>query len=334
MKRKGNLYWKISLYDNLCHAFNKAAKGKQKHAEVVEFKKNFNENINCLILQLKNYEPDIGHYRFFRVHDPKLRSICAASFKEKVLHHAIMNICEPVLESYSIYDSYACRIGKGTRKAINRALKFSRATKWYLKLDIKKYFDSIDHKITLKLLERQFKEKRLIDLFEKLLNTYHTKKGKGVPIGNLISQHLANFYLGSFDHWIKEERKISYYIRYMDDFIIFGKYKSQLKTELEEIRYFLKTKLELDLKSNIQLNRNTHGITFLGYRVFPNKILLSKQSQKRFVKKFRKYEAHWINGQWGIHDLIRHMEPLIDFTKGAGSNGFRSYVIERFGVSS
>ncbi len=334
MKRTGNLYCRISTYENLCTAFRKAVKGRHGSREVIAFRDDFENNIRKLREQLLCHEPDIGHYSFFKVIDPKPRNICAASFPERVLHHAIMNICEPVLESYSVYDSYACRKNKGNRKALTKAQKYARKSEWYLKLDIRRYFDSMDHLIVIRLLSRRFKDTELILLFQKLLETYHTDPGKGVPIGNLISQHLANFYLGRFDHWIKEERRVRSYLRYMDDFVLFGNDKTYLKNELAEIRRFLSEELALELNHNIQLNRCNRGFPFLGYRVFPHTIRLSPASRRRFSRKFRKYEKEWQEGRRTTDELVRCMEPLVEFTRAADADGFRRNVITRFGVSS
>ncbi|MEE4357642.1 MAG: reverse transcriptase/maturase family protein [Desulfococcaceae bacterium] len=333
MRRIGNLYYQIPMYGNLCLAFWKAARGKQTRREVIEFRNHFQTNISDLQKQLLHHKPDIGHYRFFQVYDPKHRSICAALFPERVLHHAIMNICEPVLESYAIHDSYACRKEKGNRKAILRSQQFARKNKWYLKLDIRKYFDSIDHKIMIQQLSRRFKDHDLLYLFQQILETYHTNPGKGMPIGNLISQHLANFYLASFDHRIKDELGIKAYLRYMDDFILFSNDREYLKIRLEEIREFLLQELALELKDNIQLNRCTKGFPFLGYRIFPRTIRLTPGSRKRFVKKFRKYEEMWQKGRWTEDDMVRHMEALVEFTRFADARAFRLNVIQRFGVS-
>ncbi len=334
MKRKGDLYLKIAEYENLCLAFLKAARGKNSRPDVITFRQNFDHNIAKMRNELIQQKPDIGCYRFFKVFDPKPRSICAASFPERVLHHAIMNICEPVLESYAIYDSYACRKGKGNRLALAKAQKFCKIYDWYLKLDIRKYFDSIDHSAMMEQLSRRFKDKDLLRLFQKLLETYHTQPGKGVPIGNLISQHLANFYLGCFDHWIKECRRVRGYLRYMDDFILFGREKTYLKTELIHVRQFLLDKLALEPKSNMQLNRCRRGIPFLGYRVFPYTIRLAPMSKRRFANKFRAYENRWEKGVWSLDDLVRHIEPLIENTRAADADAFRRHVMERFGVSS
>jgi hypothetical protein len=334
MKRANGLYEQIHTHENLCLAFWKAAKGKQDRQAVIAYRSDFDSRIRQLQGELLRHEPQIGRYRFFSVHDPKRRRICAAAFPERVLHHAIMNICEPLLEAYAIFDTYACRKGKGNRKALARAQHFARRHHWYLKLDIRKYFDSIDHGILLALLARRIKDKELLLLFKKLFDTYHTRPGKGMPIGNLISQHLANLYLGAFDHWIKEERRIKGYLRYMDDMLFFGHDRAGLKAELDKIGHYLKQKLDLELKANIQLNRCRQGIPFLGYRVFPDRIRLSPRGRRRFIHKFRRYEEKWLAGNWSTAELVRHMTPLIEFTRAAGGHGFRSSVIDRFGVPS
>ena len=334
MRRANNLYGSIPTRENLDKAFRKAARGKRHRPEVAAFQADFDANIRRLRDQLLAHEPDIGHYRFFTVRDPKVRTICAASFPERVLHHGIMNICEPVLDRYAIFDSYACRKGKGNRKGLARAGKFARSHPWYLKLDIAKYFDSIDHAVMTRLLAKRFKETELLGLFEKILNTYHTAPGRGIPIGNLISQHLANFYLGHLGRWIKETRKIKGYLRYMDDFVLFGPDKSFLKNELSEIEKFLQTELKLGLKQNIQLNRCRLGIPFLGFRVFPNHVRLSPRSLRRYSEKLRAYERNFIQGRWTEEELIRHVMPLNDFAAAGDSLGFRRRTVERFGVLS
>lgn len=332
MKRQTNLHHLLATHDNLREAFRKAARGKSADSEVIRFRKDFNANIQKLRKQLLANEPDIGHYTFFTIRDPKVRTVCAASFPERVLHHAIMNVCEPVLDNYAIFDSYACRKGKGNLKALARAQRFARQNSWYLKLDISKYFDSIDHAIALDLFAKRFNDKKLLDLFRLILETHHTQPGKGIPIGNLFSQHLANFYLGCFDHWIKEERKIRAYLRYMDDFILLCEKKDRLKTELKAIETFLKNRLDLRIKENIQLNRTCRGIPFLGFRVFPAHIRLLPRSMRRFSAKYREYERNCCEGVWSEREMVRHMEPLIAFTKLGDAAPFRSAVIEKFGL--
>ena len=331
MKRSGNLYEKIAEPDNLRLAFWKATKGKRSRPEVIEYRQSLDINLQNLREQLLNKRWNIGNYHFFTVHDPKERTICAAAFPERVLHHAIMNICEPNLEKYAIYDSYACRTKKGSHKAILRAQIFSRRFPWYLKLDIRKYFDSIDHKVLLRLLERRFKDHDLFDLFAAILATYETLPCKGLPIGNLVSQHFANFYLGNLDHWVKEKLRFTGYVRYMDDFVLWGADRHELRSALAEIECYLQYQLSLVLKDNIQLNRCVRGMPFLGYRIFPRIIRLSPRSKRRFVAHLTEYEQRYLSGEWSEASLQRHMQPVTAFASFANSDALRRDTISRYG---
>jgi len=334
MKRIKGIYPGICEYDNLCLAFCRAARGKRRRPDVMAFEGRFQDNIETLRQQLINETPAIGHYRYFTVYDPKLRSICAASFPERVLHHAVMNLCEPVFEKKSVFDSYACRKDKGSYKAIDRAQQFCKQFEWYLKIDIEKYFDSVDHQVMMTMLGRYFKDRQLLGLFRKILDTYETQPGKGMPIGNLISQHFANVYLTAFDRFMKENRRIRGYVRYMDDTLIFGRSKAGLKTELKEMTDWLDTELKLKIKGSIQLNRTTKGIPFLGYRVFSSHLMLTAGSRNRMFKKFRRYERRWLEGGWDTHTLVRHVAPLMSFATKAKTTGLRNDMIKRYGVWS
>lgn len=224
-------------------------------------------------------------------------------------------------------------MNKGSHAAIQRAQKFSNTYEWFLKLDIRKYFDSIDHKILLKLLARKFKDDKLIDLFHVLINSYHVQPGKGIPIGNLTSQHFANYYLCHFDHWIKEHCKVKAYVRYMDDFLIFKESPLALKQDLLNIKKYLADELTLEIKPAIQLNRSRKGIPFLGYRIFPQKVLLQPQAKKRFIKKWRRYESEYLLGNLTDNELATRVTALTEYLKHADSKNYRKHVIKRFGVS-
>jgi retron-type reverse transcriptase len=332
MLRVNHLYPLICERENLLEAFRKAACGKGATPEVIRFRQNLDANIERMRDELRDQTCEFGRYFFFTIRDPKVRKICAAAFPERVLHHAVMNVCEPSFESFYIHDSYACRKGKGNLRALERAKEFARRNAWYLKLDIRKYFDSIDHEVALRLLERRFKDRALLRLFERILDSYHVAPGTGIPIGNLFSQHLANLYLGLFDHWIKEVRKIRSYLRYMDDFAIFAEDGKTLKEELAAIRDFLRERLRLELKGNIQLNRTEFGMPFLGFRVFPAHIRLGKRAMLRFSGKYRRYERYYAEGLWAEHKLAEHMVSLCAFTQQGDCGHFRHLMIERFGV--
>jgi len=334
MKSSGCLYHKIHDPDNLRDAFLKASRGKKDRAEVIAYGNNLQGNLALLRQQIEECKPDIGYYRFFTVHDPKTREICAASFPERVLHHAIMNICEPVLERYAIHDTYACRKDKGHRKAVLRTQCFCRQYPWYLKLDIRKYFDSISHQHMLELLGKLFREQDMLALFANIVKTYHTTAGTGLPIGNLVSQHCANAYLGILDHWLKDELGFKGYVRYMDDFLVFSNTKESLNAILPKLRLFLHERLVLELKDNIQLNRCAKGIPFLGYRIFPDRIMLGAESKRRFIYKFIRYERTFMAGKWSEKQLAEHCEPLIEFTRLASAGSFRQMVFNHHGVYS
>ena len=334
MKRVGNLINKIADTDNIRLAFWKAAKGKRANVAANLFQQNLESNVLLLSNQILTGKVNIGHYTFFRIYEPKERVICAASFQERVLHHAIINICEPIFEKYAIFDSYACRVGKGSHKAVLKAKSLEGKYKYYLKLDIKKFFDSIDHKILYLLLERRIKDKKLLDIYQKIINSYNKSPGKGLPIGNLLSQHWANFYLGYFDHWIKENKSRKGYLRYMDDFVLLSNNKSDLKNLLKEIESFLCQNLNLELKNNIQLNYCEKGIPFLGYRIFPGSIKLAPKSKKRLIKKLKLYEWKFKRGFWSELTLQKHIQPLFEFVKFADSLRLRNNIIEKYGCLS
>lgn len=334
MKRAANLFESIADFNNLLFAFWKARKGKNGKAEVRRFRENIHEEILSLRNDLMSGSMRTGDYHYFEVHDPKQRQICAASFRERVLHHAVINVCGPYFEKFLIFDTYACIKGKGSHKAVERAQFFSRRNKLYLKLDIVKYFHSIDQAVLIKLLERIFKDKRLLRLLKEIIVSFEAAPGRGVPIGNLTSQYFANYYLGYLDHFIKEHLCIKPYVRYMDDFILWGNEKRELKGYLDDIKQFLSVKLLLDINETKCLNYTSKGVGFLGYRVFPDKIKLAKRSSRRFVKKYRNYEQLYLSGEWREDELASHMTPLIAFTTHADAKSFRKNVIKRYGAVS
>jgi retron-type reverse transcriptase len=334
MKRHGQLMPKIADVENLRLAFWKAAKGKRGKADCRVFQERLDENLAALGAELLAGDVPVGDYHYFKVHDPKERLICAATFRERVLHHALMNVCEPILERAAVFDSYACRKGKGRMLAVARAQSYARTHRWFLKMDIRKYFDSI-HQATLReLLGRKFKDPLLLGVFDRILASYHTTPGRGLPIGNLTSQHLANFFLGPLDRFLKEELRSVAYVRYMDDFVVWGWSGSELRAVCERVRAFLAAELKLELKSNTAINRTEFGMDFLGYRLFPGTVRLARRSKVRFMRKFRRYEAAQRCGRWSELLLQQRMQALLAFVMPAESGAFRRHVLQRFGVAA
>lgn len=227
MKRVGCLIEKIADFDNLALAAYKAFRHKRKSSEIIDYQNHLYENLNNLRCQILSGEIRVGGYRQFTIFEPKERKICAAPLCQRILHHAIMNVCHPYFDNNQIFDSYASRPGKGVHKAVLRVKQFSRNNRYFVKLDFKKYFDSIDHAILKTLLNRIFKDPQLLLIFNIIIDSYDMN-GKGIPIGNLTSQYFANYYLSGLDHRMKEVIKIRCYVRYMDDVVIFGRTKEEI----------------------------------------------------------------------------------------------------------
>lgn len=335
MKRVGFLIEKIAEMNNLMLAFYKATKGKAMSEDVEKYRNNLSQNLQKLQSQIFSGEVCVGKYHYFKIHDPKERLICAAAFDERVLHHAIMNICHPYFERNLICDTYATRIGKGVYKALKRAKIGMEKYQYVAKLDVKKYFDSIDHDVLVQKLARLFKDKRLLFLFEKIIRSYESvvangterkRQGKGVPIGNLTSQYFANQYLSATDHFIKEQLGVSQYIRYMDDMLLFGNDKTLLKQQLLEIDGHLQ-QIGLHLKP-IVLNKTSIGVSFLGYKLYPYKILLNRRSKLRFKKKLCQYGRYLYEDLWNEHEYQNHIIPLLSFTQHAYTKRLRKEILE------
>lgn len=331
MRRTGNLFEKIVEMENLRLAFWKARQGKNGKEEVLRFRADLDGELTRLQEELMDGSWRPGDFHVFEIRDPKVRTICAAPFRDRVLHHALMNVCEPVFERYQIYDSYACRKGKGLHVCLERAQGFTREHAWYLKLDVRKYFDSIPHDVLMVRLERRVKDRRLLELFGRIIASHANTPGRGIPIGNLTSQFFANDYLAGVDHWVKEERRVKGYVRYMDDLVLWGGAREALKALDLELRDKAED-LGMMLKPP-QLNRCRLGVPMLGFRVFGNRLRLSPRSRERFVRKLRHAEGKVLEGEWDEAEAAAHVEPLLAFVCVADSLSFRKSVLEKLGTA-
>lgn len=322
MKRQGFLMEHICSVDNLLLAYYKAARGKQTKASVKEYVRNLPARIVRLRHDLMAGQAQLGAYHFFVIHDPKLRSICAASFEEKIIHHAIINICKPYFERNLIFDTYATRDGKGVYAAIHRARQGLRRYGYVAKLDVRKYFDTISHGVLKLQLRRMFKDAALLELMDGIIDSYEVKPGCGVPIGNLTSQYFANLYLSGLDHYVKEELQVPVYVRYMDDMLLFGESKTQVREYVDEVERFVSERLQLQLKPPV-LNASKRGVSFLGYNLFPHKILLNRHSKLRFKQKSRQYTETHERGEWNDETYMAHIIPLMAFAQKAYTKRLR-----------
>jgi len=305
MKTYRNLFQQIVSIENLLLAARKAEKNKRYKGNTAHFNMFLEGNLLQLQneLETKKYKP--GKYRSFKIYEPKERLISAAPYSDRVIHHALCNVIEPIFEKSFIYDSYANRGGKGTHKAILRYQKFARKNKYVLKIDIKKYFPSIVHNILKQQIRKKISCEDTLWLIDKIIDNSNQQEDpglifpgddlftnieikKGIPIGNLTSQFFANIYLNGLDHFIKEKLMCKYYIRYVDDMVIFENDKELLYGIKYKIRDFLYN-LRLQLhERKTRLFRVSDGMGFLGHRVFQDFRLLKKENLRRFRKRLKK----------------------------------------------
>ncbi len=339
MKRQNNLFKNIISFENVLKASKKARRGKRYKASTARFEYDLEKNIFKIIevLENKTYEP--GPYYDFYIHDPKKRIISAAPYFDRVVHHALINVIEPLMGKSFIYDTYACIKGKGTHRAVERYRAFQKENRYVLKCDIRKYFWSIDHGILLNKAEKKIKCKDTLWLIEKIINSRESNKEieyfpddnlfsplyrkKGIPIGNLTSQFFANLYLNDFDHFVKEDLKARFYIRCCDDFAVFGNSKIWLNQIKSNIRHHLET-LRLRLHENkSRIYRTSDGVDFLGYRIFPGYMLVRKSVVKRYRKRLRKMALDYKNGNIGLSGVSTSIQSWIGHAMHANSYRLR-----------
>lgn len=285
------LWQSLCSYENLDLAFWKARKRKSNRKDVKEFESNLESNITELRTELLLHSYSPRPLKTFVIKDPKTRVIRKSDFRDRIIHHAVCNIIEPIFEKSFIFDSFANRKGKGTHKAIARFDLFKRKVSknntrkcYVLKADIRHYFDEVDHDALLDVIKDKIKDKDLIWLIKKILNNH--SESKGMPLGNLTSQFFANVFLDKLDHFAKHNLKAKYYIRYVDDFVILSNDKKELEACRERIRIFLRERLKLNLhETKSRILRLRQGVSFLGLRIFTYHKLLRKANIRTMHRK-------------------------------------------------
>ncbi|MFZ4569721.1 MAG: reverse transcriptase domain-containing protein [Bacteroidales bacterium] len=284
MKRVGNLYERICSIENLQLADSIARKGKLKQPGVISHDKNRDKNILILHDMLVNKTYKTSEYTTFPIYEPKERIIFRLPyFPDRITHHAVMNVLEPLFVSTFTADTYSCIKGRGIHAAVyavRKALLDIPGTQYCLKLDVRKFYPSVDHDVLKQLLSRKIKDHDLLWLLDGIIDS-----AEGLPIGNYLSQYFANFYLTYFDHWMKQERKVKYYFRYADDLVILSDNKPYLHQLLSEIRSYLQEKLKLEVKHNYQVFPvDARGIDFVGYVFYHTHTRLRKSIKQSFAR--------------------------------------------------
>ena len=325
MKTYKNLYQELCSEENLDLAFRKAQKRKSRKPYVIEFNNNLKENLKILRDELLSEKYKPRPLRTFVIRDPKVRKIRKSYFVDRIVHHAICNVLEPIFEKRFIYDSFANRIGKGTLNAIKRFDRFKQKVSknntrncYVFKADVKHYFDEVNHNILINILRRKINDKKVISLILKILKNH--SDNVGMPLGNMTSQFFANVYLNELDQFVKNELKVKYYIRYVDDFVILNNDKNLLENYKERIDIFLKENLRLELHPNkskiLLLNR---GISFLGFRNYPYHRLLRKSNIRTMKKRIE---------QKDYDSLCEFLEGWFSYANHANTYNLRNEITD------
>jgi RNA-directed DNA polymerase len=292
------LYWRI-LESN-----------KKYRKDVSLFKIHLMDNILDLHKSLKDGTYYHSKYEYFRINDPKPRDIHKATIRDRIVHRMMYMTLYSYFDSKFICDSYSCRVNKGTHKALLKFTQFSRKVSknykkqcWILKCDVKKFFASIDHALLKEVIGKYIVDKNILDLLEKVIDSFSSKEmGKGLPLGNLTSQLLANIYMNEFDQFIKHKLKVKYYIRYADDFVILDDDRNMMDDILLKVHQYLKEKLKLDLHPNkVSLRMLSSGVDFLGWVHFPKyRVLRTGTKQRMFRRLEQDLRKEVVNSYLGL----------------------------------
>ena len=327
MKRVGGIYDRIWQWDNLRLAFYRARRGSGRSPEVLRFEQQLAGNLSRMREELRAGCVIFEGFRQFRIHDPKERTITAPAFRDRVLHHAIMGVCEAYFDRWQLADSFACRRGKGRLAALRWATNHARRYEWFLKLDIRKYFESVSHEVLQSALEKKFKDRRVLDLLRSITAAHEAGSGVGLPIGSLVSQHLANFYLVTLDRFVQETLRAPGYVRYMDDFVLWSSRREDLRLWWRRIEEFLHGQLRLELKAGSHINRTEHGMDFCGFRIFRGWRGLNRGSRKRLLARLR--ELRELEGHVSERVFQARAEALFAFAKEGQTIEDRRWALAR-----
>jgi retron-type reverse transcriptase len=323
MKTYKNLYPQIYNFGNLYVAFLAARKGKRDRAAVASFEFDLEHHLVQLESELREQTYRPGGYTNFYVHEPKRRLVSAAPFRDRVVHHALCQVIQPIWEQRFIHTSFACRKGKGTHKALDQCHAYVRRYRYAFQGDIVKYFPSIDHAILRDLLARRIADRHTMWLIDQILasgagvladeyimtyfpgdDLFAANRLRGLPIGNLTSQFWANVYLHELDQFVKQQLHCPAYLRYMDDFVLFADDTAQLQEWKTAVQEFAGDHLRLVLHPKKSLVFPVRvGVDFCGFRLYPTHRRLRRSSIRRFVRRFRRQRQAYRRGELALEEM-------------------------------
>jgi len=328
MKRAGNLWPRVSTFDNLLHAAREASRNKRYRPDVARFNLDLEPNLLAIQRDLEEHTYRPGPYRTFTVREPKQRLISAAPFRDRVVHHAVIRVVEPVLDRSFIHHSYACRKGKGNHRALRQFVTGCRRYRFVLVLDVRKFFPSIDLEVVKALGRRRIKDPGVLWLLDTIIDAscaqeptaWHypgddlltpLSRRRGLPIGNLTSQVLANLVLDPVDHLVTEGLRKKSYLRYCDDMALFGDDKASLweaRSRVQEKLWSLRLRLN---EGKSRVRRTDEGITWLGFHVLPGRLRVKRDSVHRFQRRLRRLRQDLHRGSINVDDVSRSVQAWL-----------------------
>lgn len=343
MQTYKNLYEDLCSFRNLELAFRKARKSKGTLPDVRAFSFNLEQNLFQLKHELENFTYEPQPPKHFMIRDPKTRLISASNFRDRVVHHALCNIIEPLFEKVFIHDSYANRKGKGTLAAMKRFDEFKKNIScngvvinkknnnmvlgFALKCDIKHYFQEVDHDTLMKILERKIKDRNVLWLIQKIIDNHNSQKG--MPIGNLTSQFFANVYLNELDYFVKHELRAKFYIRYVDDFIILHESRETLEEFKTRVNEFLAVQLKLELHPDKSKIYPFHkGVRLLGFRCFYYFCIPKKSNMRQFELRLMKFKELFDKGEMGCYDVNESVEGWLAYVELGNTYKMRDRIVK------
>ena len=340
------LFEAIVSWDNLLLAWHKASRHKRGKGSVARFEHQVADRLLQLQRDLTSRAYQPGGYVHFMIHDPKLRKISAAPFRDRVVHHALCNWIEPLFERRFIFDSYANRVGKGTHRAVDRLQYFARRYRYVLRCDVVQFFPSVDHAILRDMLGRVLQDQDVEWLAGLILSSgkgiledeyemvyfdgddlFAANRPRGLPIGNLTSQFWANCYLNSFDHFIKRDLRCMGYLRYVDDFALFSNSKTQLwewKRALIERQAGLRLTIH---ESSAQVLPVSDGIPWLGFVVYPNHRRVKSRNVVKFSRRLRERWEEFARGEISFAEFDASVQGWINHVRYADTWGLRKHIL-------
>ncbi|MBI1763259.1 MAG: RNA-dependent DNA polymerase [Acidobacteria bacterium] len=351
MKRHGNLWPQVIDFGNLLDATQQAQRGKRYRANVLRFNDRLAEELLQLqaALDSRTYRP--GPYRTFEIVVPKQRLISAAPYRDRVVHHALCQVIAPIFERTMIRDSYANRTGFGTHRALRRFTEFARSSRYVLQCDIRQYFPSIDHEILKTLLRRKIKCAATLWLIDTIIDASNAQpavhdyfpgdalwtpyeRRRGLPIGNLTSQFFANVYLSGLDHFVKQNLGIGKYVRYVDDFALFGDDHAQLAAARWALEDYL-AQLRLCIHPvKSQLFETRHGANFVGFRVLADHLTIRNENLRRARRRLRGLQTAFQAGQLSLAELTQRIGSWIAHLAHADTWRMRERVFSELAFTS